>query len=141
MQSESSRASICCSLFSSRRISDHEKTQCCPKARRLLWKVKGKFFHFWLLHRSDNNSVSTYNQQSKFSKQTNHSRAHFMLTKLSTSMLEFTAHCKVPMMFMANVRIMPTLPGPSPAKGKRFNVYENIWPTKFTKWIYISYTA
>lgn len=49
-----------------------------------------------------------------------------MLTKLSTSMLEFTAHCKVPIMFIANVRIMPTLPGPSPAGRKTHSIYMQI---------------
>lgn len=49
-----------------------------------------------------------------------------MLTKLSTSMLEFTAHCKVPMMFIAKVRIMPTLPGPSPVETKIHLIYMQI---------------
>lgn len=40
------------------------------------------------------------------------------LTKLSTSMLVLTAHCNVPIMFMANVRIMPTLPSPLPISKK-----------------------
>lgn len=40
-------------------------------------------------------------------------------------MLEFTAHCKVPMMFIAKVRIMPTLPGPSPVERKTLNLYAN----------------
>lgn len=34
-------------------------------------------------------------------------------------MLEFTAHCNVPMIFMANVRIIPIVPSPSPTGGKR----------------------
>lgn len=42
------------------------------------------------------------------------------LTRLSTSMLEFTAHCKVPIIFMANVRIMPIFPSPLPAIEKTY---------------------
>ena len=49
-----------------------------------------------------------------------------MLTKLSTSMLEFTAHCKVPIIFIAKVRIMPTLPGPSPVERKTHSIYMHI---------------
>lgn len=63
-----------------------------------------------------------------------------MLTKLSTSMLEFTAHCKVPMMFMAKVRIMPTLPGPSPAEGKTNLMYMKTKGQQRSENEYIFYT-
>jgi hypothetical protein len=35
-------------------------------------------------------------------------------------MLEFTAHCKVLMIFIAKVRIIPAVPSPSPRHGKGF---------------------
>lgn len=64
---------------------------------------------------------------------------HFLLTKLSTSILEFTAHCKVPMMFIAKVRIIPAVPGPSPVETKSmFNFYANKKPLEKRKLTFIS---
>lgn len=48
-------------------------------------------------------------------------------------MLEFTAHCKVPMMFIAKVRIIPAVPGPSPVERKTHSIYVQIKTIKKEK--------